>query len=139
MGRVLAIDFGDRRFGLAMSDPTRTIARPLEVVEGEKRTLERVGALIASEGVEEIVVGLPRNMDGSLGPKAESVLAFVERLRGGVPEGIAIETWDERLTTVQAERNLAEQGVSRHRRRERVDALAAQILLETWLARSRSR
>lgn len=135
MGRVLGIDFGDRRFGLALSDPTRTICRPFEVVEGEKNVLARVAALIGEEGIDQIVVGLPKNMDGSIGPKARTVLAFVERLEGAVP--VPVETLDERLTTVEAERSLAASGLSRDARKRRVDAVAAQILLQSWLARNR--
>jgi len=129
--RVLGIDFGERWFGFALSDPTARIARPLEVADGEAEALDRVAALVLQEGIDRIIVGLPRNMDGSLGPKAREALRFAERVRGRVPA--AVETWDERLTTVQAERWLEAAEVPRRRFKERVNQVAAQIMLQSYL------
>jgi putative Holliday junction resolvase len=136
MSRSLGVDFGGKWFGLALSDPSGRIARPLEVVEGQERALLRMERLVAEEGVEAVVVGLPRNMDGSLGPKAREVLRFVETVRTRLP--VPVDTWDERLTTLEAERYLAEAGVPRRRWAERVNQVAAQILLQSWLDRSQS-
>jgi len=133
MARRIGIDYGDRWFGLAMSDPTETIARPLEVVRGEEELWRRLEQLRREEDIAGFVLGLPLNMDGSVGPKARQVLVFKERLaeRTGLP----VEVWDERLTTVQAERSLREAGASRSRRRRDVDRVAAQILLQSFLDR----
>ena len=131
--RILGIDFGEKRLGVAVSDATATIAYPVETVPGseKEKAIGRIVELTAEREVDRLVIGLPRNMDGSLGFKAKEVLAFVELLRGRL--AVPIETWDERLTTVQAERFLREAGVPRARWRERVDQIAAQILLQTWL------
>ncbi|MBI4615863.1 MAG: Holliday junction resolvase RuvX [Planctomycetes bacterium] len=102
--RVLAVDHGSVRLGLAISDPTGTVAHPLEVVEGEAAGIERIAALVAERGVGEVVVGLPKNMDGSLGPQARDALAFAARL--GERLGFEILTWDERLTSAQADQAL---------------------------------
>jgi putative Holliday junction resolvase len=131
MGRVLGIDYGEKRIGLALSDPTGSLARALEVVEGEDAlwgVLERLGR---DEDVDRIVLGLPRNMDGSVGRKAREVMEFKERLerRAGLP----VETWDERLTTVEAERYLRAGGIGPRKRGRRVDKVAAQILLQSFL------
>ena len=131
MGKLLGIDYGNQWFGLALSDPTQTIARPLDVVRGQEDLWKRLENLIAEEDIESLVLGLPRNMDGSLGPKAREALAFKEVLE--TRSGLAVEMWDERLTTVQAERALRAGGMSRTGRRERVDKVAAQILLQNFL------
>ncbi len=136
MGRLLGIDYGDKRFGLAVSDPTQTLARPLETIEGQSEFWRRLEVILADGEIETLVLGLPRNMDGSLGPKAQTVLAFRKRLeeRSGLP----VETWDERLTTVQAERNLRETGMSLNQRRRRVDEVAAQIILQSFIDRKQA-
>jgi putative holliday junction resolvase len=129
--RLAGVDFGGRWFGIALSDPTGTIASPLETADGEAAAVARLGRLIAEEGVGLIVVGLPRNMDGSIGPKAREALGFAERLRERL--GAPVETWDERLTTVQAERYLRDSGTKGRRRSDRVNQVAAQILLQSYL------
>ena len=131
MPRTIGIDFGDKRFGFALSDASGLIARPLEVAEGKEKALALLSRLIAEDGAERIVVGLPRNMDGSLGPKAKQVLQFVEDLKARF--SVPVATWDERLTSMQAERYLRDSGLSRSKRREGVDKVAAQILLQSWL------
>jgi putative holliday junction resolvase len=136
--RVIGIDFGQRWIGLAWSDESGRIAVPLEVVQGVEAALRRLEELIASGGVERVILGLPRNMDGSMGPKAMESLRFVEVLRGRLP--VPIDTWDERLTTVEAERYLREADVPRRRWKERVNQMAAQILLQSYLdAKARER
>jgi putative Holliday junction resolvase len=129
--RLLAIDYGKKWFGLAVSDPSQTLARSLKRVRGEEELLRTVSDLAAAGDLEAVVLGLPRNMDGSLGPAAQSVLAFQARLEARC--GLPVVTWDERLTSVEAERRLAEGGQSLSRRREKVDSLAAQILLQSYL------
>ena len=138
MGRVLAVDFGAKRIGVAVSDESRWLATPLRTIEGEKALLASLETLLEEHDVDTIVVGLPLNMDGSEGPKARETRAFCERLRERLaavrPEReIPVELWDERLTTVEAERALRAGGLTRARRRARVDALAARILLQSFL------
>jgi len=131
MGRILGIDYGDRRVGLALSDPSGTLACALDVVEQSPRLWEVLRDVLAREEVERIVLGLPRNMDGTLGPKARQVLAFKEKLEKEC--GAPVETWDERLTTAEAHEVLTIQGVSRSHRARVVDKVAAQILLQSYL------
>jgi putative Holliday junction resolvase len=131
--RILALDHGTRRIGLAISDETAVIARPLQFLAAEPRAdfLRRLQEIIDSRQVGEIVVGLPRNMNGTYGPAAEQVRAFVAVLEKVLT--ISVKTWDERLTTVQASRMLIETGVRREKRKERVDEIAAAILLQSYL------
>ncbi|HEV8543649.1 MAG TPA: Holliday junction resolvase RuvX [Verrucomicrobiae bacterium] len=131
--RVLAIDHGAKRMGIAISDPTATIAQPLEFIPAEPFTgfLERLKQLIREKEVEMILVGMPRNMDGSYGPAAAKVQEFVAVLKETIP--IPIRTWDERLTSVQANRMLVQADVRRKDRKEKVDKAAAAILLQSFL------
>lgn len=133
MSRILGIDYGERRVGLALSDETATIGSALEQLEvtSDDDALDKIAAAIAGRGVGKIIIGLPRNMDGSYGPQARKVLAFVEQLR--VKISIPVETWDERLTTVAAERAMLEGDLSRKKRKGRRDQIAAQILLQSYL------
>ena len=132
-GRVLGIDYGDRRFGLAVCDLSRTLARPLRVCEGEEALYREIAEYRRDEEVSLAVLGLPLNMDGTMGPKAHQVLAFRDRFTART--GLPVEMWDERLTTVQAEDALRERGIRGARRRATVDAIAARILLQSWLDR----
>ena len=134
--RILAIDHGDRRFGLAISDVTGMIARPLEVVEGEDFALRRVDEILDEDGVERIVLGFPLDMDGGEGTKDQVVKEFKKRLEARVE--IPVRLWDERLTTVQAGRILRDSGLSTAKRRARVDMIAAQIILQSYLDSSRA-
>lgn len=135
LGRVLGIDFGEKRIGLALSDPSRTFARPLKVLEASKDLGAVLKALIESEEVNRIVLGLPFNMDGSIGPKAREVLRFKEWIESTC--GLLVDTWDERLTTVQAEQCLRQAGLSSGKRAREVDKVAAQILLQSYLDRQK--
>jgi putative Holliday junction resolvase len=136
MGRILGIDHGSKRIGLALSDAGATLARPLAVVAGEEALWPELERLLGEEEIERVVIGLPRNMDGTLGPKAREVLAFKERLEART--GLPVETWDERLTSREAERALRARGLSSRQMRGKVDKLAAQILLQSYLdARAR--
>jgi len=132
--RALALDIGTRRIGLARSDALGLTAQTLGMLEVRRnpdRTLEELADRIREEQAEILVVGLPRNMDGSLGPKALEVRQFVEDLLKRVD--LPVEYVDERLTTVSAQRVLLEADVSRKKRRQVVDGMAAAIILQTWL------
>ncbi len=134
MGRVIGIDYGTKRFGLALSDTGRTLASPVAVLHGEAALRRELDRLIETEEVDRVVVGLPLNMDGSVGRKAKEVLAFRDRLARSLE--LPVDTYDERLTTVQAEDLLREAGFSFHQRAERIDKVAAQILLQSYLDRA---
>ena len=132
--RILGVDYGEKRVGLAVSDPLGMFAQPLEAVEvaGDlSKAAERVGEVAREYDAAEIVLGLPRNMNDTLGPKAEEALAFREILIEKT--GLPVITWDERLSTRQAERHLRQTGWSRRRRKKRVDMVAAQIILQGYL------
>ncbi|MBN1422068.1 MAG: Holliday junction resolvase RuvX [Planctomycetes bacterium] len=130
-GRFVGLDPGEKRIGVAVSDALGLLARPVGMAEGEE-ALDAMIRDLASEGdIAGIVVGLPRNMDGSLGPKAREAEAFAERLR--VRTGLTVDLWDERLSTVEASRQLAERGIRGRRQAERIDAAAARVILQGFL------
>ena len=131
--RILAIDHGTKRMGIAASDELGMIAQPLEFIPAEPFAgfLDRLKEIIREKQVELILVGMPRNMDGSYGPAALNVQAFVAVLKDAV--AIPIKTLDERLTSVQAHRFLTEAEVRGRRRREKVDKSAAAVLLQSYL------
>jgi putative Holliday junction resolvase len=129
--RYLAIDYGSKRTGLAVCDAGETIVSPLEVLHGHKGLIERIQQVIVRENIEAVVLGLPLNMDDSEGPQAKRVLAFAEQLRRRLD--IPIHLQDERLSSFGAEQKLQETRLSRGKRQERVDALAAAEILETFL------
>jgi putative Holliday junction resolvase len=132
-GRTLGVDFGDRRIGLALSDPLGLAARPLMTLERTtwSRDLGAIREILARHEVRRIVVGLPLELDGTRGRRARLTETFMNRLRGAT--GLPVIPWDERLTTVQAERVLVAGDVGRARRREVIDQVAAVILLQSWL------
>jgi putative holliday junction resolvase len=131
--RILAIDHGTKRIGLAISDELGVIAQPLEFVLAEPfdKFLARLREIIREKEVELLLVGMPRNMDGSYGPAALKVEEFVSVLNETV--GIPIKMWDERLTSAQANRFLIQTNVRREKRKEKVDKTAAAILLQSYL------
>ncbi len=131
--RLMALDVGDRRIGVAVSDPDKLIATPLSVIvrRGASRDIEALGKLVQEHEVEKLVVGLPRRMDGTLGPQAEKAQAFGDE--AGRRLGITVTYWDERLTTAQAERLMIEAGIRREDRKGRIDAVAAGLLLQNYL------
>jgi putative Holliday junction resolvase len=133
MARLLGIDFGEKRLGLALSDQSRTIASPLTVYERRDlaEDIEFLKELSTRYGIAEIVLGLPLTMDGSLGEKAQHVLAFKRLLEGRLK--IPVSTFDERLTTAEAERVLLQADLSRRKRKQRRDALAAVLILQSYL------
>ena len=129
--RYLAIDYGMKRTGLAVCDTGETIASPLAVVQGRKDLIQRIQRVVASEGVEAIVLGLPLNMDGTEGPQAKLVQAFGKEL--GRQLGIPVHFQDERLSSFEAEQRLQEMDLSRAKKKERLDALAAADILQNFL------
>ena len=133
--RILALDHGTKRIGIAISDETKLIAQPLEFIPPTPFAsfIERLNELLVDREVELILVGIPRNMDGSYGPAALKVQEFVENLKGEV--AVPVKTWDERLTSTQANRLLIEGNVRRQKRKQNVDKMAAAILLQSYLDR----
>ena len=131
--RILALDHGTVRIGLAVSDELGMLANPLDPHPAEPlpALLTSLKALIQEREIALILVGLPRNMDGSCGPAVQKVEAFVHLLRETI--AIPVRTWDERLTTLQAHRMLAETGKREKERRGRVDSSAAAVLLQSYL------
>ncbi len=135
--RVLGIDYGRKRIGLALSDPDGIIASPLSVyLRSDIRTdVDHIARLARENGVERIVIGLPLNMDGSAGGMADEVAAFAEQLSARVK--IPVVTFDERLTSEEAERVLIQADMSRRKRRGVRDSIAAVLILQGYLERAR--
>jgi putative Holliday junction resolvase len=134
--RVLALDLGTKRIGVAVSDRSGTIATPLTVVARSGSLAAdhvRIAALVAEEEAELVVVGLPLSLEGRLGPAARSAQAEIDLLAADLP--VPVEPFDERLTTVTAERALMEAGMRAEGRRRVVDKVAAAVLLQAWLDR----
>jgi putative Holliday junction resolvase len=131
--RFMGLDFGDKRIGIAVSDDQGQIAMPKDTLQrsGKVKYIERLAELADQENVGEILVGMPVSMDGSHGPQAQKVMQFVQRLRQRVE--IPVVVWDERLTTVAAERILIEGNLSRSRRRRVIDKVAAAYMLQSYL------
>lgn len=131
--RILALDYGTKRIGIALSDELKMIAQPLEFVPAEPFLdfLERLKEIIREKEVELILIGMPRNMDGSYGPAALKAQEFAAVLKNKM--AIPIVMWDERLTSAQAQRFLIEGGVRRADRKRKVDKTAAAILLQSYL------
>lgn len=131
--RYLAIDHGTKRMGIAVSDELKMIAQPLEFIPSDpvETFLARLKQLIVEKEVELVLVGMPRNMDGTYGPAAIKVQEFVEQLRQALP--VPIKTLDERLTSAQANRVLLQGNVRRADRKQKVDQMAAAILLQGYL------
>ena len=130
----MAIDWGERRIGVALSDESRIIASPHEVIKRGNsldRDLGRIADIADECGVEVIVFGLPRRLNGTMGPAAEGVIEVVERLREKVT--LPVETWDERLSTAAAERALIGGDVSRNKRKQKIDQVAAALFLQAYL------
>ncbi len=135
--RVIALDVGDVRFGVALSDETRTIAQPLEVYKrvGYGPDSRYVLALCERYATKDVLVGLPLNMDGTRGAQAEKAVAFGDVLAAA---GLNVFYLDERMTTITAERALIDGGVRRENRRQYVDKLAAAVILEQWLRKEQN-
>ena len=129
--RYLAIDYGDKRTGLAMCDAGETIVTPLSVIQSQKELLRKIADIVRKENVEAIVLGLPLNMDDSEGPQTKFVLKFAEQLRQHFD--IPIHFQDERLSSFTAEEKLAPADFTRGKKRKHLDAVAAAAILEAFL------
>jgi len=129
--RYLAIDYGAKRIGLAVCDAAETIASPYGVLHGQKDLIQRIGRVVASENIEAVVLGLPLNMDDSEGPQAKKVRAFAKELQSHLRVPVYFQ--DERLSSFGAEQKLQEIGLSKAKRLERLDALAAAEILQAFL------
>ena len=133
MKRALGIDHGEARIGLAISDELGMLAHPLETIHLKTvpDPLARIAEIVTRDQIGMIVLGLPRNMNGTYGPASEKVKEFAEKLRALVP--CEIRLWDERLTSVAAQRALHEAGRNVKNSREVIDQVAAQLILQGWL------
>lgn len=134
--RIMGLDFGAKTVGVAVSDPLLVTAQSIETITRKsenklRQTLARIEELIGEYQVDKIVLGLPKNMNGTEGERVEKTKEFQDMLfrRTGIP----VELWDERLTTVAAERIMMESGIRRERRKEHVDAIAASLILQGYL------
>lgn len=136
---MLGLDLGSKRVGIALSDRSGTIASPFTVLQRSgslRKDHEAIARLVAEEECERVVVGLPLSLDGSLGRAAKSAIDEAERLATVV--GVPVETYDERLTTVSADRALIEAKMRADARRRVVDKVAAAVMLQAWIDRQRN-
>ncbi len=134
--RIMGLDYGAKTVGVAISDQLLIIAQGIEIIRRKeenklRQTLARIEELIEEYQVEEIVLGLPKNMNDTLGPRVEATLVFKEKLERRT--GLPVHTWDERLTTVAADKAMIEAGVRRENRKEYVDKIAAVLILQGFL------
>ena len=134
--RYLAIDYGDKHTGLAICDPTETIASPFAVIEGQKDLIKKITDIVGSENVEAVVLGLPLNMDDSQGFQAERVIQFAEQLKNHLH--IPIHFQDERLSSFAADEKLAPAEFTRKKKKKRLDAVAAAEILEAFLEQKKA-
>ncbi|PYI86704.1 MAG: Holliday junction resolvase RuvX [Verrucomicrobia bacterium] len=130
---ILALDFGRARIGVAISDELHLLAHPLETIRADAQTTSRVAEIVREKKVDHVVVGIPRQMNGAIGLAANDALQFVEKLRAILR--CPVVTWDERLSTVAAERALRDAGKKTHQTRGYVDQVAAQMILQGYLDR----
>ena len=131
--RIMGLDYGDKTIGVAISDELGFTAQGIEIISRTSKVndLARIGHLMQQYEVATIVVGLPKNMNGSIGPRGEKCTVFAHEL--GKKLNVPVQLWDERLTTVAAERTLLEGDVSRKKRKKVIDMLAAQLILQGFL------
>ncbi len=134
--RIMGLDFGSKTVGVAISDPLLITAQGIEIIRRKdenklRQTLARIEELITEYEVEEIVLGLPKNMNDTLGVRAELSLEFKEKLERRT--GLPVTMWDERLTTVAADKTMMEAGIRREHRKEYVDKIAAVFILQGYL------
>jgi len=131
--RILGLDIGEKRIGIAISDELCFTAQGLDVIERKNNgeDINRIGEIISNYNVKKIVAGLPKNMDGTLGRSGKEVEKYAKKLQNTL--GVELDFWDERLTTVAAERTLIEADVSRKKRKTVIDKLAAILILQSYL------
>jgi len=139
MTRILGVDYGERRVGIALSDPTGTIASPLTTLPNDGRLLASFRNIVEDQNVAEMVVGEPRTMKGEVGKRAEEARLFAARLRESF--SLPVTLWDERLTSVRAHQSMLEMGMKKKQRAEKssVDQIAAALLLQNYLDAARIR
>jgi putative Holliday junction resolvase len=130
--RPLGIDFGASRIGVAISDELGMLAHPLETIPNDGAFLPKLQKIVLEKGISAIVVGIPRNMDGSYGPSAEKAKLFMSQLKTEFP-GLKLIAWDERLTTLEAQRLLHAAGRDVKKSRPVIDQVAAQVILQSYL------
>jgi putative Holliday junction resolvase len=133
MNRILGLDFGRARIGVAISDELQMLAHPLETIPANEEPASRVAEIVHEKQVDHVVAGIPRQMNGQIGTAAIEAVEFVEKLRAILP--CPVVTWDERLTTVAAHRALRDAGKKTRDTRAYVDQVAAQMILQTYLDR----
>ena len=135
----MGLDIGERRIGVALSDPLGIMASALTVIERttDDAAIKQIVELARQNDVERFVIGLPRSLDGSLGKQAQTVQAFIELLKSHTE--LPVITWDERFSTVAAEKTLLEAGMKRDKRKRHRDAVAAAFILQGYLDRERNR
>ncbi len=136
--RIMGLDYGSKTVGVAISDAMQITAQGIEIIRRKdenklRQTLARIEELIVEYEVTEIVLGLPKNMNDTMGPRVEATLEFQEKLERRT--GLPVYTWDERLTTVSADKTMMEAGVRRENRKEYVDMIAAVLILQGFLDR----
>jgi putative Holliday junction resolvase len=136
MNPVLGIDFGQARIGLAISDELRLLAHPLETIPANKGSAKRIAEVVRDRRIDKVVIGIPRHMSGAIGEAAKKALDFAAELRQKLP--CAVETWDERLTTVAANRALTAAGKKMRETRKFIDQVAAQMILQGYLDHERA-
>ena len=129
----MALDVGEKTVGIALTDELGITASPRETLRRDGRELGLLVDIVAREGVGEVVVGLPISLNGTLGPSAQKVLQFVEQLKQRLT--VPVETWDERLTTAEAEKMLIAADTRRSKRRQVIDQIAATLILQGYLRR----
>lgn len=137
MKRLLALDLGSVRIGVALSDSLGVTAQPLETIKrvGPRKDLQRICELVGDNEVGVVVIGLPLLLSGEEGEKAAEAREFADKLGRRLPAGVEVELWDERLTTVEAERTMLSGNVRRDKRKRNMDALAAVLILQGYLDR----
>lgn len=133
MNPVLGIDFGAARIGLAISDELRLLAHPLKTIPSDKHAVATISEIVRDRKIDRVVVGVPRHMSGEIGSSAKAALEFAKKLRAQLT--CAVETWDERLSTVAAQRALRDAGKKTRNTRQIVDQVAAQMILQGYLDR----
>jgi putative holliday junction resolvase len=133
MNPILGVDFGRARIGIAISDELRLLAHPLETISSKQNAVARIKEIVRERKVDNVVVGIPKHMSGEIGQAANEALQFVEKLRAALP--CEVISWDERLTTVAANRALREAGKQTRHTRNYVDQVAAQMILQGYLDR----
>jgi putative Holliday junction resolvase len=131
MNPILGLDFGRARIGVAISDELQFLAHPLETIQANQRPAARIAEIVREKKIDHVVAGIPKRMNGQIGPAATDVLEFVERLRAILL--CRIVTWDERLTTVAAHRALRDAGKKTRHTRGYIDQVAAQMILQNYL------